>query len=104
MFKKRIKAVPLLLVLLSPLAQSLTDPTRPPGFGGAASKKVHFHLNSVLLSDERKVAIVNGQSVVEGDMVDGAKVLLIAKDLVKLDKAGELIVLKTKRASIRRKK
>ena len=91
-------------MLSAPLVQALSDPTRPPDFSGATAKKVKFHLNSTLISSARKIAIVNGQAVAKGDTVDGAKVLLIEKDLVKLEKAGQLIELKAKRASIRRNK
>ena len=75
-------------------ADELIDPTRPPdivplsagdlsGFGGT------FVLNSILISPQRRVAIVNGVRVKEGDQVDGAEVLEIFRSGVRLKAEGE---------------
>ncbi|MGK0440988.1 MAG: MSHA biogenesis protein MshK [Pseudohongiellaceae bacterium] len=82
----------------------LADPTRPPIFGEQAAKSTPFRLNSLLISDERKVAIVNGQSVSIGEMVNGARVVYIDNNKVKLNKNGEVIELVPKRVSIRQEK
>lgn len=64
------------LVLIAPMARAesvLQDPTKPLGYtsakGGAlASLKLH----SVLISDQRKVAVINGQRLVENDVIEGS--------------------------------
>ena len=58
----------------------------------------------MLVSDTRRVAIINGQSVVEGDRIGGAKVISISKQKVRLSKKDGVIELKPKRVSVRREK
>ena len=105
MFKQYLQAMALLLtVTTAGVAWGGADPTRPPGFGERQAKKNHFTLNSVLVSDGRRVAIINGKPVTEGESVDGAKVLTISQAVVKLNQRGNILILKPKRVSIRREK
>lgn len=105
MFKKPSLFVVFIITLAAHQAVlAVSDPTRPPGYGERHAKKISFQLDSVLVSETRKVAIVNGQSVVEGDRIGDAKVISISKQKVRLNKGGNVIELKPKRVSVRREK
>jgi len=84
-----------------------SDPTRPSDFAvqqvNEQANKTVYHLESVLVSKNRRVAVFNGRAVVEGDHVDGAKVVLISKGMVRLNRAGRFIKLTLEQFSIRRK-
>lgn len=74
MCKKSLSLVLFSLLVLSLNAwseeTSLRDPTRPLGFyssGKAATQKLQ--LNSILISSERKLAIINGQQLRENDVI-----------------------------------
>ncbi len=75
------------------MAGELVDPTRPPdllpvsvddptGSGGA------FVLNSLLISPHRRIAIINGTRVKEGDQIGGAEVVEITAGGVLLKAEG----------------
>jgi len=70
----------------------LRDPLRPPGWGTHASAASfdasRWQLSSTLVSNGRRVAIVNGRTVRAGDHVDGARVLGIAAGRVRMDYQG----------------
>lgn len=71
----------------------LPDPTRPANFlvqvnSAELPLADDFKLNSVLISSQRQVAIINEKSVEVGDLVNGATVRKIAKNWVELDKQG----------------
>jgi MSHA biogenesis protein MshK len=75
-------------------AEELVDPTRPADvmplmIGGASGSGGTFELNSVLISPERRIAIVNGIRVKQGDQIDGAEVLEINPGGVRLKAEGE---------------
>lgn len=83
-------------------AQSLTDPTRPPG-GSAAPVPGHTsveevpagtQLQSVLIAAGRRVAVINGTTVPLGGMVGEAKVIKISETEVVLRRGTETEVLK----------
>ncbi len=70
----------------------LRDPTRP----YVVSERVavaapRFKVNAIIVSADRRVAIVNGQRVVTGGSVNGAKVITIEKDHLILETNGERI-------------
>lgn len=64
------------------------DPTRPTTYKAEVKKakvaKRHFTLSYVMVSEKRRVAVVNGQQVVPGSWVDGARVLAIMPEGVRL--------------------
>ena len=84
----------------------LKDPTQPSGW--AKPKKVSqvkrsYKLNYLLYAADRKQAIINGKSVVEGDRVSGAKVIKISENSVTLSTEYGSKVLRWKQpASIKR--
>lgn len=80
----------------------LRDPTRPfdakpvstapaGGTGGGKSSVSSFNVTAIFTSDSRRVAVVNGQRVIEGDKVDGATVIEIQKDSLSLNVHGKVI-------------
>ena len=81
------------VVLLAPLlvhgADILRDPTRPFSVPAlAASSHATFVVSAIFISADRRVAIVNGLRVTEGDEVDGAIVVKIQADGLRLNLGG----------------
>ena len=61
-------------------------------------------LESILFGETRRIAIINGSVVTEGEEHDLGKVVSIAKDSVKINSDGKLIQLDLHRPSIRQEK
>lgn len=84
-------------------AMSADDPTRPPspaeiqawfaGDSGDGRSAESWTLQSVLIADTRKVAVINDQRVQVGDSVGGADVVDIEPGRVVLAHDGEQISL-----------
>jgi MSHA biogenesis protein MshK len=94
-------SLPLLLLLAE---ASAVDPTRPPTPAEiaawlrgeqveASAAPTVFQLQSVLLSDQRRIAVINGQRLSVGDEVDGARVKEINAGRVVLEHNGEHLFL-----------
>lgn len=85
-------------VVASAHAQGLSDPTRPPNAPAAGpgedAAPVGTQLQSVLISQGRRLAIINGNTVALGDTVGEAKVVKITETEVVLQKGNETEVLK----------
>lgn len=90
----------LALIPQTVLAADFSDPTRPSQYK-ASAKKSSLRLESILYSGERKVAIINGKALAEGDSIESVTVLSIEKDSVSLSNKKQLVL---KRASIRQEK
>ena len=80
--------------LLTDGAELLRDPTRP--YSGKpvvvpakAARAAMFSVTAILVSEKRRVAIVNGQQVSEGDQVDGATVVEILAHSLRLNLRGK---------------
>ena len=92
-----VSAVLLFGPLLTDGAVLLRDPTRPyaaapvaePTEARAIAKVTRFSVTAILVSKKRRVAIVNGKRVSEGDQVDGATVVKILADRLRLDLDGK---------------
>jgi MSHA biogenesis protein MshK len=87
------------LLLLGAVAQvsaQVADPTKPLGFSGATGGAVNaddgIKLTSILISSERKVAIINGQVLKENQSLKngGALVKKIDADAVTLQQNGKV--------------
>ena len=97
---KQIVLTALLMnVATATLAEELfRDPTRPyiarPTYASVPSR---FKVNAIIVSDDRRLAIVNGRRVGIGDSVGGATVTAIKKHELTLDVAGEARTLRLKR-------
>ena len=90
-----------LLLLLGSHSWGLQDPTQPASFTPAASSDITLTLESVLLGPQRKVAVINGKIVAEGDSVAGAKVITIGKNSVRLRHRGQTVELVLRVTAIR---
>ncbi|NNJ93500.1 MAG: hypothetical protein HKP57_02030 [Halobacteria archaeon] len=77
---------------------ALSDPTRPwktAGYQGQqASSAGSYTLSSTLVSSTRRVAVINGRHVIEGEAVGNATVLKIRKHDVILQSPQRQITLK----------
>lgn len=83
--------------------ESLRDPTRPYAEPvTATTAAVRFKVSAIFVSDERRVAVVNGQRVMQGDLVDGATVIEILSDELRLDYRGEAIITRLAGSGLRK--
>jgi len=74
-------AAPLSLQALADDEQPLRDPTAPLGHKvavGKASTTNTYELNSILISAQRKLAIINGQTLREGQTIAGSSDVRVA--------------------------
>lgn len=71
----------MMLVCASTFADDLRDPTRPLRFVQAVNsdgQEIKLELNSILVGPNRKIAIINGQSLVQGQKLKGTNYQLIS--------------------------
>ena len=82
-------------------AEELRDPTRPHTSqpGRTVEGVPSFSVNAIFVSDDRRLAIINGERVQVGDVVSGARVVSIQKEQVTLSASGKQFTarLKTRR-------
>jgi MSHA biogenesis protein MshK len=72
----------------------LRDPTRPADYVDTGVESVSaLELNAVMISPNRKIAIINGQIVKIGDEVSGSKVTSIEQNYVELEGADTKMTL-----------
>lgn len=101
-----MRILPVLLLMIagtSIAANVLADPTRPPSPAeirawfdrdtGADETPTHWRLQSVLLSEHRRIAIINNRRVGVDDRIDQARIVAIEPGRVILDHHGEQIIL-----------
>ncbi len=94
----------LVALLFGPLLASgqelLRDPTRPSSAKpvattatgtGTATAATGFRVTAIFSSEKRRIAVVNGQRVGEGDLVDGATVVEILANALRLNFQGKAI-------------
>jgi MSHA biogenesis protein MshK len=80
-------------------AQQLRDPTRPPSFlraapaGAEADSESGLVLQTVLLSRERRNAVISGRLLQLGDSISGMRVVDIRESAVTLAGRGESLTL-----------
>jgi MSHA biogenesis protein MshK len=91
---RRQLALCALLTALPVFGSALIDPTRPAGQGSTATVRAHtahsdWTLDSTLVAPDRRVAVINGKRVSEGETVDGARVIQIRKLEVLIQAAGK---------------
>ena len=88
----RRSVVPLLICCMAVLANAfaLGDPTRPTdpaayfGTGNGANNN-GWSLQSILFASDRRIAVINGTRVQEGDRIGSARVVRIRDSQVLLD-------------------
>jgi MSHA biogenesis protein MshK len=73
-------------------AESLADPTRPPDFAGAGGSTVPSGpvLQSVLISPERSVAVIDGETIPLGGRYGSATLVRISETGVELREGGDI--------------
>jgi hypothetical protein len=79
--------------------EPLADPTRPaatfgPVAGAAAEKPAKWLLSSTLIAAQRRIAVINGQAVQVGQIIDGAELLAVEPGRALLRRAGQTMELK----------
>ena len=107
-------------------AQEMRDPMQPPPFAlqkmreammatnpkpaRAAAEKPRpepepLRLTSIIYSAERKVAIIDDQTLAIGDRIRGAKLISLTRDSARLQRRGKIITLRlgTELTAIRKK-
>lgn len=91
--------------LLSQQAHALNDPTRPTNpadyFGGGIRDNSTWSLQSILSAADRRIAIINGTRVREGDLIGSAKVISISEAKVVLNTGGQRFTLRLLPTSIK---
>ena len=90
----------LLIVSLAPAGNlhALHDPTRPTDpasyFGSKKKQPGGWSLQSILSSPERRIAVINGTRVREGDRIGSARVVRINDSHVLLNTGGRTLTLR----------
>ena len=95
-------------------AAAFSDPMRPLDYRTATvdtgtdttnekKKTDSWKLTAVLLSDKRSVAVVNGQSLQLGDVLEGYTLMGIYKDRVVLNGKGKKLVLERSGTGLKKK-
>ncbi|WP_241956505.1 hypothetical protein [Marinobacter maroccanus] len=77
-------------------AHALQDPTRPPGTQATVAKPAPeraLALDSILFSKDRRVAVIEGEALREGQGVDNVRVIRIFADRVLVTDNGRERVL-----------
>jgi hypothetical protein len=97
----------MMLSLALPAMASETDPMRPPAGmgemkGHAAQQKPRWILQSILVSKQRNIAVINQRTVAVGDRVNGARVLEIHPTYVRLSKEQEVFVIRLPSLQVKR--
>jgi MSHA biogenesis protein MshK len=93
---------------LALLGAELADPTEPPGgpdLGPAdpgEARPQGWMLQSLLVAPGRRLAVIDGAALREGDLLAGSRVLEISIDGVELDRAGERVRLRLVTPSVTR--
>lgn len=82
--------------LQSTQAQSLKDPTRPPSLSAQGDQLVELgpQLQSILISDKQRVAMINGERVMLNGRVGDQIVVKIEENFVVLKRGRNLTTLK----------
>ena len=91
----RYAAVLMFALLLTGNATALNDPTRPtdPALYFGSGNSGGWTLQSILFSDNRRIAIINGRRVQEGDNIGSARVARIQGSQVVLETRGRTLKL-----------
>lgn len=84
------------LVLVPGAAQGLQDPTRPPGPSSTVARPAperSLALDSILFSKDRRVAVIEGEALREGQGFDNLRVIRIHANRVRVMDNGRERVL-----------
>ncbi len=81
-------------------AQAINDPTQPKR-SQTTFYKDNLVLNSLLVGNHRRIAVINRQSVTIGDSIGSLKVIDITATQVVLKKLDQIVILKPRDINIR---
>lgn len=106
MFKQLCKQWSCFLLTLvvgagSAVAEELSDPTRPLDYRQTQTSKPPLELNSILIGEGRRIAVINGQRATERQQIGDVFVLRILPNRVIVRRDGQQIELKLHSASTR---
>lgn len=110
-FPDSMIAVFAMLILIAPAAADIKeDPLRPPGYRNAGAVATSerrnapsWSVNEILISDSRRIAIVNNNSVKKGEYINGAKVVAIEPGYVTLEYNNRLITARLRMVPVKRR-
>ena len=105
LFMFTVTAALLLGIAPTANAEPDRDPTRPysaQAVVSPGSRTTAFNVSAILVSKVRRVAIVNGQRVTEGDSINGAIVIEINKDALRLNLNGKELTMRLLPAGLRK--
>lgn len=107
MFNNRIIIALFAMTIIPPVFAAdapIADPMRPPTatIGAAASGAPQWHVTGILVSQGRRLAMVNNRLLGVGDRVNGARIKAIYANAVELDIGGRAITVNAVRESIRK--
>lgn len=95
------KLIILFAVLMQVSSVLMADPTKPPAWLGKniptasqQSPAKNYQLQQILISEQRRLAIINGELVSEGQNIANARVVKISFDKVVLRVGGQNKTLK----------
>ena len=92
-----------LMAVAGSVHAELADPMRPGGYeGGATASGPRWVLQSTLVSDTRRLAVVNGDIVRIGDRIGGARVLSIHYGEIWLERNGRRFRLSLKPTEVKK--
>lgn len=89
-----------LMLFAATQAHALYDPTRPTdpvqyfGQGGSSAARQAWTLHSILRASDRRIAIINGRRVREGERIGSARVLRIDDSQVLLQTGTRRLTLR----------
>ena len=97
-----------LIFSMTAAAQELGDPTKPTplaprGSSSAESSGPRWRLQSTLVADTRRLAVINGKTVKPGERVDGATVVEVRTDGVVLDYEGQRMEIRLLQSGVQRR-
>lgn len=79
-------------VSLSLPTSAISDPTKPFSYKATHKAKPTYTLNSVLIGETRKVAVINGKAYAEGDRLQLGTLAKIAADHVVINGKGRHVL------------
>ncbi len=89
-----------------PVSADSRDPTRPLSYTESSEIKGQITISrgsliveSILISSRRRIVVINGRSLGEGDYFDGMQITVIGEDSVGIRSEGEVFFLKPESAA-----
>jgi hypothetical protein len=104
-YRRRAAILLLTVWTLSGQSQELPvqDPTRPavvtPAEGGAPQSVTSLRLTGVLISETRRIAVINGEFYRVGDRVNGEEITRIDPGSIRIMRGGEPVLVTVRNAS-----